>query len=123
MVLCGFKQLLKTTPDLWADRSAGVPTHYAQMGEYFRLFPTPDKAYLIRTFNYVGTDLLTNTSNPWLTDGATWLIWATVALLAQSGRDKNWTTFEGRATNARLTLEAKTTERENVNLEMNMGSI
>jgi len=118
-----FRMLRKTTPDQWADRSSGVPTHYARMGQYFRLFPTPDKNYLLRTFNYVGTDLLTNISNPWLEDGSAWLIWSTVSIMAQSARDKNWSSFEARALSAKQSLMAKSEEMDMVNFEFSMGEL
>ena len=46
---------------------AGPPEAYALLGDYFRLFPTPDDAYAVRLIFYEMDDVLsTNIENRWL---------------------------------------------------------
>ena len=120
-----FRQLRKAMPDSLDGNTqcSGTPEYYFQMGEYLRLFPTPDKEYIIRMYFYTGTDLLTNENNPWLSKGSKWLIWATCSLLAQSSRDRRWQEYEAKAAQARQDLMHITEERMSANFEYDMGSL
>ncbi len=45
----------------------GSPEAYCLMGEYFRIFPTPDDDYLLRQIYYASdTDLSSNIENQWM---------------------------------------------------------
>lgn len=45
----------------------GPPEAYALLGDYFRIFPTPDDTYRLRMIYYAADDLLdTNIENQWL---------------------------------------------------------
>jgi hypothetical protein len=60
-----------------------VPQAYALVGNYFRIFPTPDKEYNIRLIYYArATTLSSNITNGWLSNVPYFLIGKTGKLLA-----------------------------------------
>jgi len=49
------------------NQSEGLPTHYALTGVNFRLFPTPDQAYVLNLIYFAQDAVLsTNVENQWL---------------------------------------------------------
>lgn len=54
---------------------SGSPKGYSLIGDYFRIFPTPDAAYTLRMIYYEkATALTANIENDWLKHAAWWLI-------------------------------------------------
>ncbi len=64
-----YTNLVKDDLDYLRDTlpGEGAPVAYALTGDYFRIFPTPDDAYVLRMVYYKkGTVLSTNVENDWL---------------------------------------------------------
>lgn len=100
----------------------GMPKAYAFAGKNFKVFPTPDKPYILRLYCYQGTDLLSNIDNLWLTEGFEWLAWETTAHFAKSTRDhKGWKEYIVEAARAKNELQAISQERMSANDTPNMG--
>jgi len=101
----------------------GAPEAYALLGEYFRIFPTPDDAYLIHQIYYkYDTVLDTNVTNGWLTYFPYLLIGKAGWQIASALRDSvAASTFRQMEQEGRLLLASQTYDREFSNRDMQMG--
>ena len=69
---------------------SGRPIAYALDDSYFRIFPTPDEAYVLKMIYYKADDLLTsNIENLWLKHIPWLMIGLAGAPIAAGLRDKN----------------------------------
>lgn len=85
--------LTKDTYDILVERNkqddgsldTGIPTKYAIKGARVYLFPTPTAVYNLPLAYYKRTSALKSSvsTNPWLVDGSSWLLWQTIALVAE----------------------------------------
>lgn len=102
----------------------GPPEAYALLGEYFRIFPTPDDDYLVKMPYYANaTSLVTNVENGWLKH-------VPYLLLGKAGKQiaggplrdtQAYQIFDGWEKEGRAILAAKKVSRELANREMQMG--
>ncbi len=101
----------------------GTPEAYCLMGDYFRIFPTPDDDYLIRQIYYAqDTVLSTNVTNGWLTHFPYLLIGKAGGQLAAALRDSAAVgTFQRWEAEGRLLLVSQTYDREFANRDMQIG--
>jgi len=107
-----------------AYSSTGKPVKYSLDGEYFRLFPTPDGVYTLKTRAYLRAAVLsTNVENSWLKYASDWLISETAAIIAGEylRDDKAEARQQANATRARNRLMVVDEARKQANLEPNMG--
>ena len=103
----------------------GRPIRYAIVGEYFRVFPTPDKAYVYRMLYYKRQEVLdTNIENNWL-KYSPWLIGGKAGfnLAHNLEHERNQAFFEGKYTESYLSLEKKARAREEANMEESMDDM
>lgn len=101
----------------------GPPEAYALLGEYFRLFPTPDDDYLIRQIYFAEDDVLsTNIENGWLKHFPYLLIGKAGGQIASALRDSGaLATFNRWENEGRVLLVSQTYDREFTNRDMQMG--
>jgi hypothetical protein len=101
----------------------GAPEAYALLGEYFRIFPTPDDTYLIHQI-YFKTDTVldTDVTNGWLTHAPYLLIGKAGWQIAMALRDQSAAAaFRQMEQEGRLILASQTYDREFSNRDMQMG--
>lgn len=101
----------------------GEPEAYALLGEYFRIFPTPDDDYLIRQVYYkTDTVLSTNVENGWLKHCPYLIIGKAGAQIASAMRDSGaLATFQRWENEGRIVLLSSTIDREMANRDMQIG--
>jgi hypothetical protein len=101
----------------------GTPEAYALLGDYFRIFPTPDDDYLIRQIYYAQDTVLdTNVENGWLKYFPYLLIGKAGGQIAAALRDSTAaSTFRGWETEGRLIMVSQTYDREFANRDMQIG--
>lgn len=102
----------------------GPPEAYALLGNYFRIFPTPDDYYTLHMIYYMEDDLLTtNVENGWLK-------YVPYLLLGKAGkhislgplRDQMaWQVFDSWEKQGAAILMAKTISRDLANKELQIG--
>ena len=101
------------------------PIRYSLSGEYFRLYPTPDKVYNFRMLYFKrDTTLTNNIENQWL-KFAPWLIGGRTGFnLAHSLRDTdNRDFFATKYSESLLSLEKKQRVREEANHDASMDDM
>lgn len=103
-----------------ADESiatAATPTRYSIVGSKMHLYPVPNASGVIRIQYYKKTGRLKgDNTNPWVTDGADWLLNELGALVAEEIQHNDLAVLMGRrAQTARLRLMGKTEERHSMN--------
>lgn len=111
--------------------NAGKPLRYSLSGNYFRLHPTPDAAYTIRSMFYVKQPVIPEaygvpglvTTNAWLTFASDWLIAETGLVLAKYyTRDTDAATHFGNdLVVARNRCHTETVARMEANYSRQMG--
>ena len=101
----------------------GAPQAYALLGEYFRIFPTPDDDYLLRQIYFkTDTALDTNVENGWLKHVPYLLIGKAGGQIASAIRDSvALATFKAWENEGRLILLSQTIDREFSNRDMQVG--
>lgn len=89
------------------------PTAYSLDGTRLHLFPTPIDARTLNLRYYRKTgDLAEEATNPWLVEGADWLLNEAGAAVAESIQNKDqFAIFQARAIRARHRIMAETEER------------
>jgi len=102
----------------------GAPEAYALVGNYFRIFPTPDDDYLIHMIYYGEDDTLdTNIENKWLK-------YCPYLLLGKAGKQISfgplrdqaaWQVFDSWEKEGRAILISKNTARAMSNMQMQIG--
>lgn len=105
------------------ERALGPPEAYAIVGNYFRLFPTPDDDYTIRMIFYqAATPLDTNVENVWLKYAPKVLMGMAGQTVAASLRDVvAQGEFARWEKEGRLLLHQRTVDRELENSELQIG--
>lgn len=106
-----------------ADSATGAPEAYALLGDYFRIFPTPDDDYRVRMIYYASdTVLSSNVENDWLKHVPLLLIGKAGKQIASALRDSvAASTFAQWENEGRLLLLSQTIEREFANRDMQIG--
>ena len=101
----------------------GPPEAYALVGEYFRLFPTPDDDYLIRMIYYKQDTVLdTNVENAWLKHAPYVLMGKAGWQIASALRDSfAQTTFSKWEAQGRVILFSQNEARAHVNRSYQVG--
>lgn len=101
----------------------GAPEAYALLGNYFRIFPTPDDDYLLRQIYYkTDTVLSTNVENGWLKHVPYLLIGKAGGQIASALRDSAaLSTFKSWENEGRLILLSQNVDREFSNRDMQVG--
>lgn len=101
----------------------GAPEAYALLGNYFRLFPTPDDDYLIRQIYYQqDTVLSSNVENGWLKHVPYMLLGKAGFQIATALRDMAAAqTFMSWNKEGTLLLVMQNTAREMANMDMQVG--
>jgi len=107
----------------YRDTDAGTPAYYALVGDYLRLFPTPDSNYAVWMVYYkAALALTTDIENAWLANAPELLITATGKRMAQYMQNpKLFTTFDGQYKEAEGDILKAQTAREVDNQELEMG--
>ncbi len=101
----------------------GPPEAYALIGEYFRIFPTPDDDYLIRQIYYASdTELSSNIENQWMKYVPMLLIGKAGKQLASALRDSGaLATFSQWEQEGRALLISQETDRDLTNRNLQVG--
>lgn len=109
-------------PDTGTTKS-GAPEAYALLGNYFRIFPTPDDDYLLRQIYYAeDTVLSTNVENNWLKHFPYLLIGKAGKQIAGALRDSAaFGQFSQWENEGRVLLLSQTLDREFANRDMQIG--
>ena len=121
------KELIKDDIDFlrvkYPRTQKGVPLQYALDNDYFRLFPTPDKAYLMYMTYYQRAALLTsNIENRWLKRAPWLLIGRAGSLYAGSIRDATAETkFNQVEQDAQVRMDIANEASEHANRRYVMG--
>ncbi len=122
-----WKEIIKFDLDALRIRFAGAedaaPQAYALDSLYFRLFPTPDKAYTLKTIYYAKDILLdTNIENGWLKEFPLLLISLAIKEVTEGTRDvAAHQLAEEREISERSRLRLFIVARETANLTYQMG--
>ena len=101
----------------------GAPESYALVGDYFRIFPTPDDAYRLRMIYYKqDTVLSSDVENGWLKWAPFLLIGKAGGMIASALRDPAAVgTFQRWEQEGRLLLASQSTDRDMANRDMQIG--
>jgi hypothetical protein len=101
----------------------GAPEAYALLGEYFRIFPTPDDVYTLHMVYYKSDTVLdTDVTNGWLTHAPYLLIGKAGWQVAMALRDIGAAAaFKQMEQEGRLLLASQTYDREFSNRDMQIG--
>lgn len=115
-----FFDVLRTN---FAETASGPPQAYALVGNYFRLFPTPDDIYRLHMIYYKKDDVLdTDIENLWLEHAPKLLMGAAGKEIARALRDSAaLATFMAWEQEDRLLLFGQNTAREMENMDMQVG--
>ena len=107
----------------FVDNEAGPPEAYALIGNYFRIFPTPDDVYNIRLIYYKkGVTLDTNVENEWLREIPLLLLGTAGNMMTTPVRDKEAkTTFTDWVNVGLKLLHGHDTSRDMANRVMAVG--
>lgn len=118
----GWGPLAKKSQDLIKANQlpVGRPSTYALTNEYFRVFPTPDKEYLLEMLFYRRTDP-DRDDNPWYLEASDWVIYETCFTIFLAKGDKRAGNFKQLSTEQKLILQAKHDERIEVNYDEYVG--
>lgn len=105
------------------EEEAGPPVAYALLGDYFRLFPTPDAAYTIKIIVYGKDEVLdSNIENGWLKWVPYALIGKAGAQIATAARDATaLAAFREWEREGRLALAGMDVARDTANRVLQMG--
>lgn len=108
----------------YSEDVSGPPEAYALVGEYFRIFPTPDDVYRIRMIYYKrDTVLSSNVENGWL-KWIPYLIMGKAGLLLSQGglRDSGASAvFQNWEAQGSLALHSQNVAREMGNRDLQVG--
>lgn len=108
----------------YAESAPTQPKHYSLVGSYFRCFPIPDDAYILKFLYYkADTPLTTNIENKWLAKCPDWLIGETgmrVALFLQNSQLV--AIFKALRDNAMETYRIADEARKSANRRYQMGA-
>lgn len=101
----------------------GPPEAYCLMGNYFRIFPTPDDEYLLRMIYYASdTVLSSNITNQWLTNVPYLLIGKTGRQIASALRDNQaLAIFSGWEKEGQLLMMTQNQDRDLANRNLQVG--
>jgi hypothetical protein len=107
----------------YVGADAGAPEAYALLGNYFRIFPTPDDAYTLKiTFVESQTVLTTNIENNWLLHAPLLLMGSAGVLTATALRDTHaMNTFSGWENKGRMLLYSENETRDHANRTYQIG--
>ena len=103
---------------------AGEPEAYCLLGNYFRIFPTPDDEYLVRMIYYKTGELLTtNIENEWLLHVPHLLMGVAGKLMAKGPlRDMvAWSVFDEWEKTGRMLLLKRDRSRDMSNRNLQVG--
>lgn len=100
-----------------------IPQAYAKVGNYFRIFPTPDANYMLRLIYYAQDVVLTsNVTNGWLTWVPDLLIGKAGKLVSTGARDAGaWAMFDEMETKGLASLTRMNTAQDVANTTPQMG--
>ncbi len=101
----------------------GPPEAYCLLGEYFRIFPTPDDDYLLRQIYYApDTELTSNIENNWLFHFPYLLIGKAGGMMATALRDSvALSTFRAWEMEGKAIMLRQVYDREFQNRDMQVG--
>lgn len=99
----------------------GMPQGYSLTNKYFRVFPAPDKEYLLELLFYRRSKSIANDDNPWLTEASDLIVYETAAHMLLARKDKRFMAMEQLAQEQKLLLMNRHTAREEANRDVTMG--
>jgi hypothetical protein len=99
----------------------GAPEGYALTNKYFRVYPAPDKEYLLELLFYRRSGTIEGDNNPWLEEAADLIVYETASHILMARKDKRYVQMEQLAQEQKVLLMQRHVAREEANREVVMG--